>query len=111
MRGGWGGRLGGQWYPLGGGWRGVSGVPCEGGLGVSGVPSSGVWGGGGASGVPCEWGLWEFCCVPDEEGLGVVVVSVLFPGGGGVCGVPYGECWGGSGLAPTGGSGGVHGVP
>lgn len=82
VRGGWGGRLGGQWYPLGGGWRGVSGVPCEGGLGVSGVPSSGVWGGGGASGVPCEWGLWEFCCVPDEEGLGVVVVSVLFPGGG-----------------------------
>lgn len=73
-------------------------------------PLAGSGAGGGASGVPCEWGLWEFCCVPDEEGLRVVVVSVLFPGGG-ICGVPYGECWGGSVLAPTGGSGGVHGVP
>lgn len=45
-------------------------------------PLAGSGAGGGASGVPCEWGLWEFCCVPDEEGLRVVVVSVLFPGGG-----------------------------
>lgn len=89
VRGGWGGRLGGQWYPLGGGWRGVSGVPCEGGLGVSGVPSSGVWGGGGepvgspVSGVcgssvvsPMRrvWGWW-WCLFCSLGGVSVVSLT------------------------------------
>lgn len=59
-------------------------------------PVSGVCGSSVVSPMRRVWGWWWclFCSL-----------------GGGVCGVPYGECWGGSGLAPTGGSGGVHGVP